>query len=245
MCFARHDVVRPMVIAMGLRGKASGDAESAAWAAAWELLRDPSLLDAGEPWAVVRAAARHAVFGELIAERYACGVRRGWRIRATVRRGGAADPRVEPVEDLLTLLETEIAADPKKGLLDDVLPPICRRLVSLGWSRAVLTTVIDAIVDGRLAVEPDGACAGWRPLSAELDLPPWQIRRLTVALLGGPRWPGLMQRVIRQGAEALDCADCLVVLRSTVVRRQRTNDVTSACATSGQRAEDEHSGVRR
>ncbi|MCB2177820.1 MAG: hypothetical protein KQH57_18575 [Actinomycetales bacterium] len=238
MDFARHDVVRPMVIAMGVRGAAAGDAEAAAWAAAWEVLRDPRLLDAGEPWGVVRAAARHAIFGELIAARYACGARRGWRIWAQARKTGRS-PEVEPAGDLLTLLEDQVAADPTYELLDEVLPPVRRRLIGLGWSREVLDAVIDAIVDGRLGVEPDGACAGWRPLSAHLDLPPWQVRRLTLALLGGPCWPGLLQRVIRDGVTALDSADCLAALRTTVVRRMRSPESEAPAALEREQARSE------
>lgn len=221
MAFVRHDVVRPMVIAMGIRGAAAGDAEAAAWAAAWEVLRGPQVARVDEPWGLVRAAARHAVVGEVLAARYVCGARRGWRIWAQARRDGRG-PRVEADGDLLSMLEDEPADEPKGEPLKDVLTPIRERLVALGWSRAVIEVVVEAIADGRLGVEPDGSCAGWRPLSADLGLPPWQVRRLTVALLGGPRWPGLMQRVIRQGAGVLDEADCWIALRTTVVRRMRS-----------------------
>jgi len=168
--FIRQDMIRPMIVAMGLRGTAACEAEATGWAAAWEALCNPRLVEAEMPWSLVHAAARHALLGELLAARYASGVHRAWRIRDAVR-GSEFDPRVMPVDDLTELLEArEDPADGARGLLDAVLGPIRERLVQLGWSAASVGVVVDAVLDARLTVGPDGACAGWRPLAAELGV---------------------------------------------------------------------------
>jgi len=220
--FIRQDMIRPMIVAMGLRGTAACEAEATGWAAAWEALCNPRLVEAEMPWSLVHAAARHALLGELLAARYASGVHRAWRIRDAVR-GSEFDPRVMPVDDLTELLEArEDPADGARGLLDAVLGPIRERLVQLGWSAASVGVVVDAVLDARLTVGPDGACAGWRPLAAELGVAPWRVRRLAVALLGGPQWPGMIARVVREGATALDTRTGRAALEATIHRGWRS-----------------------
>ena len=220
--FIRQDMIRPMIVAMGLRGTAAGEAEATGWAAAWEALSNPRLVEAELPWSLVHAAARHALLGELLAARYATGVHRAWRIRDAVR-GSEFDPRVMPVDDLTELLEApEDPGDRARGLLGAVLGLIRDRLVQLGWTAATVDVVIDAVLDARLTVGPGGACAGWRPLAAELGVAPWRVRRLAVALLGGPQWPGMIARVVREGAAALDSRTGRAALEATIHRGWRS-----------------------
>lgn len=220
--FVRQDMIRRMVVGLGLRGTAASEAEGTGWAAAWEALNNPRLVEADLPWSLIHAAARHAVLGELLAARYATGVRRAWEIRNATRDSGC-DPRVMPVDDLAELVATrEGADDPAKGPLNTALGLIRRRLVELGWDDPALDAVVDALLDGRLSMGSGGACAGWRPLSADLGVAPWRVRRLAIALLGGPHWPGMIARVIREGAGVLESRTGRAALESTIRRGWRS-----------------------
>ena len=220
--FVRQDMIRRMVVALGLRGTAACEAEATGWAAAWEALNAPRLAEADLPWSLIHAAARHAVLGELLAARYATGVRRAWEIRNATRDSGC-DPRVMPFDDLTGLIDVrEDGVDGESGLLGAALDLIRGRLVDLGWEDIALDAVVDALLDGRLSVGPGGACAGWRPLSADVGVAPWRVRRLAVALLGAPLWPGMIARVVREGAGVLESRTGRAALESTVRRRWRS-----------------------
>ncbi|MCL3862052.1 hypothetical protein [Actinotalea sp. K2] len=220
--FVRQDMIRRMVVGLGLRGTAAYEAEATGWAAAWEALNAPRLAEAELPWSLVHAAARRAVLGELLAARYATGVRRAWEIR-NATRGSGCDPRVVPVDDLTGITEgREATADGASGLLDAALSLLRDRLVELGWDDLALDAVVDALLDARLTVGSGGACTGWRPLSADIGVAPWRVRRLAVALLGGPQWPGMIARVVREGAGVLESRTGRAALESTVRRRWRS-----------------------
>jgi hypothetical protein len=71
------------------------------------------------------------------------------------------------------------------------------------------------------------ASAGWRTMAGALDLPPWQARRLCVALLGTATWPGLFARMLREGAAAWRSPAMRQALRCTRVRRLRSPVLTA------------------
>lgn len=62
--FIRTNMVRPLVVGVGLRGVLASQAEATAWEEAWAALDQPSLRCAAQPWGVVWATARRAALGE-------------------------------------------------------------------------------------------------------------------------------------------------------------------------------------
>jgi hypothetical protein len=78
-------------------------------------------------------------------------------------------------------------------------------LVQHGWDPEVAAAVIAHVIE-YARPNPDGGrprAHGWREMSAELGIPPWQARRVTVLLLGAGGWPGLVERVAVSGPRAL------------------------------------------
>jgi hypothetical protein len=72
---------------------------------------------------------------------------------------------------------------------------------------------VTAVRDGKASQE----AKGWRPLARRLGLPPWQVRRVTVLLLGAPGWPGLVEQMTAEGCHILDGPSIAAALRSTAV----------------------------
>ncbi len=92
--------------------------------------------------------------------------------------------------------------------------------MEVGWGPAAAGAVVEgvavtAVRDGKASAE----AVGWRPLAAHLGLPPWQVRRVTVLLLGAPGWPGVVERMASEGEEVLDERGTRAALCSTACRR--------------------------
>ena len=222
LAFVREEVVRPTAIGLGLRGSAAGDGEATGWVAAWRTLCDPGLLDADRPWAVLWAAVRRAMLGEVLARRYATYPRQAWRIDEAVGRSVYA-PRVEPVGVAVSAPLPDHGPENARARLAAILDPIVASLATVGWDTHVVAAIIDDIVRG---VPRSGETAslsdGWRPLAEHLGVEPWRVRRLCVALVGTPQWPGLIERVGRQGPRALRAPEARAALASTVRRSRRS-----------------------
>jgi len=68
---------------------------------------------------------------------------------------------------------------------------------------------------------------GWRTMARALELPPWQARRLCVALLGTATWPGLLPRMVCDGPRVRYAPAMRAALRSTRHRSLRSPVLTA------------------
>lgn len=211
LAYVRAHLVRPQVVAAGLRGPAADQAEATGWAATWEVLSRPVVRTAASPWGLLWVTVRRAVLGEVVAGAHLSGVRNGWRMESVRREEQASNGQrraSDPPVSLGVLVERgwEPAAEPIEagGELGPKLEAVVVALVDAGWrqgaDRAVVEAVaVTAVRDGKASAE----AVGWRPLATRLGLPPWQVRRVTVLLLGAPGWPGLVERMAAQGSGVL------------------------------------------
>ncbi|MFZ5871533.1 MAG: hypothetical protein ACOYXW_13545, partial [Actinomycetota bacterium] len=153
------------------------------------------------------------------------GVRNAWRAESTRRVGatghGHPQPSDPPVSlDMLAEQGWQPAAQPLSAdvELGPRLDAVVAALVEVGWGRRAARAVVEGVA---VAAERDGKTSGeavgWRPLAARLGLPPWQVRRVTVLLLGAPGWPGLVERMATQGPDVLEEQQVGAAVRSTVV----------------------------
>ena len=241
--YVRLTVVRPHVALTRLRGLAADQAEATAWAATWEALRSPSIRTVRSPWGVLWSTARRAVLGECVAGIYCTSIRTAWSlVGSSPEPSSASDPAAVKVRPLgaITISELEWAglempdeAPPMN--LDappSILPQIIDALVAEGWSAPVASLMVDAV-----AVYADGSgcllaeAKGWRPLAVALRLPPWQVRRVMVVMLGAPGWPGLVERLIIDGPSCIEDPGVMAALRSTLVLESRTPATAARRAT--------------
>ena len=218
LTLVREDLVRPLVVGLGVRGAASWQAEATGWAAAWESLREPSLRSAVSPWGVVWTATRRAVMGEMLAARYCTSVRKAWRLHAECGFQLLAPALVDvdgvPDDELGRALDAQDRANafgPSTRTVLDVL-------VQAGWKRPELETLVD-LIGLELGAGASGTTqkSGWRSIALELGVEPWRVRRLMTVLVGEPGWAGLVERVWNSGPAVLDEAGPVAAIQSTVL----------------------------
>jgi hypothetical protein len=220
--YARLHVVRQVVRCVGFRGADRRFAEATGWDVAWETLAGPLVRRSNSPWGVVWSAVRRAVLGERLANVYATGARSAWRVhrrrddpRWSDRRrehgdwAGVADPAAlaEPIS-LSRLVECGYdPAAPGPGeasVLGERLELLVDLLARYGWPRDQAVVIIEHVAGSAVGNgTASWAAPGWRRLAAAVDLPLWQARRVTVLLLGAPGWPGLVERLVTEGPDAL------------------------------------------
>jgi hypothetical protein len=217
LLYVRDDVVRPVVVAVGLRGAVADQAEATGWSAAWEVLTSPGLRTVDSPWGVLWVAVRRAVLGDVVAGTFATSQRSAWRLA----HADNAERRPRLVS-LSTLIDTgrEPPNDawleaPRPGPLLDL---VVEALAAAGWEVGKARTVVEAVAasatrDGKASSDAQG----WRRVAAHLGIPPWQVRRVTIVLLGAPGWPGLVERVACRGPGVLEEPEAMAALRSTAV----------------------------
>jgi hypothetical protein len=219
--YVRSHIVRPQVRAAGLRGAAAEQAEATGWAVAWETLSRPSIHMVGSPWGLLWVAVRQAIAGERLAAHYQASVRNSWRAeraRVEQRQAGRAHAFPRPLS-LSLLLEQgwEPESEPWACTgLGRRLEAVIDSLVHVGWERRAAHAVVEgvaltAVRDGKATAD----AKGWRPLAARLGLPPWQVRRVTVLLLGAPGWPGVVERMATEGCRILEADSIVAAIRST------------------------------
>ena len=223
----RAHIVRPQLAAAGLRGPAADQAEATGWAAAWEALTRSSFRTATTPWGLLWVAVRRAILGEVLASAYLSTARNGWRAESarrehetesSVGRGRAVDLPVS-LDMLIERGWEPPAAQPgTDNNLGRRLEAVVSALVGAGWEQRAAHAVVEgvaltAVRDGKESAEAQG----WRSLARRLGLPPWQVRRATVLLLGAPGWPGLIERITTEGCDILDDPSVGAALRSTAV----------------------------
>jgi hypothetical protein len=180
----RRDIVRPLVRGSGLRGPAADQAESTAWAAAWDALRRPTALQAGNPAGMAWVAARRAIWAE---------------VDAAPRQPGsveATDPEID-----VTAPHGSGTGD-VGGSLGPRLDRILDLCVESGWDREVVRGLSAVLAEhsGHALGVP---AARWRLVARRAGVPEWQARRLAGLLLGGPGNPGVLALMVERGAEIL------------------------------------------
>lgn len=241
LAFIRAVVVRPNVASTGLRGPAAEQAEATAWEATWEALTMPSLRSADSPWGVLWAIARRAARGEVVAGNYCTNVHAGWRVaRSDAAEGRAANPRKGdagtfrhlPPMSLADLAQCGIDLPARSELPDLAAGPllslIVQALVSAGWREIPARRIVDVVAAGADRNGSDSSeVHGFRHLAEYLDMPPWQVRRVMVLMLGAPDWPGLVERLATDGGQALQDPSMLAAIDSTVSAWSRS-PVTAA-----------------
>ena len=181
----RTHVVRPVVRAARLHGPAADQAESTAWAAAWEAIRRPSARSAENPGGMVWMAVRRSVVTE---------------VQQTIRSGTpVGDARTldyfDPA-DAGTPVWVDHCLDPRSIVATHHLRLVIDLLVTVGWERPVIEDVMTLLAD----VGTDGP--GWRSVARRLGLPAWQVRRVALLVVMGPTTT-LLELVVRHGAAAV------------------------------------------
>lgn len=224
LVYVRATVVRPHLVHTRLCNAAREQAEATAWEAVWEALTDDSIRTAESPWGVLWQVARHSVLGEIIAGEYGTDARKSWRARrrsaqknpgSTPRR--ASDSGAAPIslEDLPNG-GAEVADEAGLLSLDacPLLMLVVDALVEVGWTRSTAARVVEAVACSAGRVGSDAV--DWRLFATALQIPGWQVRRVAVAVLGVPGWPGLVQQLATDGPAILELAGAQAAMRSTV-----------------------------
>jgi len=208
LSFVREDLVRPLVIGVGLCGGAATQAEATGWATAWEMLADPKLRQAQSPWGVLWTAVRRAILAEQVAGRYGVTPRNGWRLAGA----GDTGPRTPPPVSLtaLTALGWEPADRPSSHYvgLGPILTSVVEAMNEVGWDQADAELLVGTIAETiTRAGVLSSQLTGWRRVLKQVDLPAWRVRRVTVLLVGVSGWPGLVERIVTDGPEVLGADD--------------------------------------
>lgn len=227
LLYLREHLVRLQVRDSGLSGPASAQAEATGWAIAWETFTTPGLRTATWPWTVLWTAVRRAVQGEQIADRYVTGARTGWDlIHAT---GADGDRLLSPVsfDDLVAAgWQPAPAPEPDQCRL---LAVVVRLMVDAGWDRDLAAQVVVEVAHSADPTPPHSRTAiGWRCVATDLGVPPWQVRRVTVLICGGPGWPGLLTLLAEGGAAAVDTPAVRAAVRCTRQRSLGTPGLAAA-----------------
>lgn len=230
--FVRERVARPISIDVGLRGLAASQAEATAWQAAWIAMTKPAVRRAGSPWGVVWRAAKRAALGEVVAAQYGKTERRAWELRRPC--DGSAPARLPLSLDALLESGWEPRTDEIADTdLHDLLETARRALEGVGWEARDADRIVRAVVDLPTGREPGVGTPGWRRMARDLEIPPWQARRLCVALCGTPTWRGLLARVLTEGTSAVGSPAMRAALRATRVRRHRSPVLAAQRSGSG------------
>lgn len=237
--YARTVVVARAVRAAGFIGADAEFAEATGWAAAWEAMTSRCIRNAESPWGVVAAAVRAAVLNERMAQTYGTDARAAWRIHRfkQAQRVGAPQTRGRTwsvIADQAALARPlsltallEVGYEPPAATRipagdGERLQLVIDVLVRHGWRPELAHAAILHVSD-HARQNPAGPpkAHGWREMSLELGIPPWQARRVTVLLLGTAEWPGLVERVVVGGEAALTGPAIEAAVRATVDEAMR------------------------
>jgi hypothetical protein len=211
--YVRTNMVRIQVISAGLTGPAGEQAEATGWAIAWETLRSPGLRTADWPWSVLWVAVRRTVRGEWAAGAYLTNPRTAWDLRRTTARYW----RMPPPLSFDRLVEDGYeSATHLTGPAQPVLGEVVELLVEVGWPPELAAQVVVRLAD---RAEPcqGTAISGWRQVAAELDLPPWKVRRVAKLLYAVARRTKTDNGAGRP--EGPRCADLHAYANTTINRR--------------------------
>lgn len=206
----RTRIVRPLVRRSGLRGAGAAQAEATGWQAAWDALRRPTTRASANPAGMVWVAVRRAVVAE------ARGVGEGRRVREA---GAAAWARPLSLDLALQVGWEPCASTSSDHLLGPRLDLILPALAQAGWDRAVAAEAIALLAEHTRA----GVCGPargvprvrWRWVATRLGLPEWQVRRLSLLLVGDLTTPGLLELLVVHGRHVMEDPVVWEALRST------------------------------
>jgi hypothetical protein len=243
----RRAVVVPVVRRSGLRGPAADQAEASGWEAAWDALRRPSARTAENPGGMAWVAVRRAVAAEAGFARppdgrpigsQACAAnagkppagesavpsagRVGQGRRAHLQVLLASSDGRSPFLSLDDLMaggwhpaDTRVAPTQGHG---PVISAVLEGLVDAGWDRADAADAIAIMADHAAPTRTGSPTTRWRWVSLRLGVPEWQARRLALLLLGGDGWPGILELVVRHGAQVIRDPAVLAAVQSTTSR---------------------------
>ena len=225
----RVQLVRPIVARAGLIGKDAAQAEATGWAEAWESLASPYLRTTARPWNVLWTTVRRAVRAEVLATRLVTSERRAWEMKAEANRSPAdasawQEHRLQRPLSLDAVYPDQVPpARVESDSLGETLDALVDVMVTEGWPRERAWEAVGAIaVNARRDGEGVRDVGGWRQVARDLDLPPWQVRRLTMVLVGAPGWPGVVESVRQHGESALDWPSTRLAIRATLNRELLT-----------------------
>ena len=139
------EIVRPVVAILGIRGQRARQALATGWAAAWDVLRRPSLLEKDSPWGVLWVVVRRAVLAERLADDYLTGERTAWRVRRLREDGDdPAGAMQRPLSwDQLTGSGWEpIAPQPRPFAGSRLLDALADAFAEAGWTAEVARRLV-------------------------------------------------------------------------------------------------------
>lgn len=235
----RSHIVRPLVVDVGLRGRAAAEAEATAWEVLWLKLQEPSLRTARSPWGVLWQTARRAVLGEILAQRWGAPPRRAWKLDAAERAGRVQRPIA--LEPLLAggwqPARDDADPDAEDRTLTRILALTASALRSVGWPDDTALSIAREVArfEAPARARASSTIVGWRTLAKKLDVAPWQARRLVWILRGSSDSPGLLARIALEGAAAVEGPGTQAALKSTRDRRLPSATPPLSPATVGRR----------
>ena len=118
------------------------------------------------------------------------------------------------------------------SLLEDpgpVVGTVLDTLVAVGWDRASAADAIAIMADHAQHDRSGSPTTRWRWVSLRLGVPEWQARRLAALLLGGDGWPGIVELVVRQGAQVIGDPAVRGAVQSTASRWSAGPSAWLAC----------------
>jgi hypothetical protein len=162
--------------------------------------------------------------GEVVSAAYLTDVDTGWRLMRQQTRGGP--PNRRPVRSLSELEDHGFDLVDDGNPIGSAVGPLMRvvldEMIAAGWEAATAAQLVEAVAAGaRRNGRASWEVRGWRVLAEALDLPPWRVRRVMVAMLGAPDWPGLIERMVVGGTSAVDPAEVRAAIRPTIARWTR------------------------
>ena len=229
----RVAIVHPQVVSARLTGSIAEQAEATGWEVAWEALTHARLREVDSPWGWICVAVQRAIRNEVTGARYLTTEskgRRAFAAQASTDTGTHLAPPLSLTQLVEMGWEPEEPA-PTFASLGSGLEAVLEALVAAGWQEAPARAVLDG-VSASVTRDASGRnlAQGWRSLATRLGAPPWQVRRVSLALLGFPGWPGVIERMNDRGAVALDDIDVRAALLATVSYSMAMPDASAAAS---------------